>query len=188
MVESIPRADVHYDGHFVYAVQSTGIYCRPTCPSRRPRLEQVRFFSSPGEAEQASYRPCRRCLPDQPSRENRQADLVRRVCDYVNEYLRNEPEGLPSLAQISQAAGVSPSHLQRVFKTETGLTPRQYAHAGRLERFKSLVREGHPVSEAMFDAGFGSSSRLYENANGQMGMTPGKYKRGEQDCHQLPGC
>ena len=103
---------------------------------------------------------------------------MKHVCHEIDSHLDEHPDGLPSLAQLSQAVGVSASHLQRIFKKETGLTPRQYAHAGRLERFKSLVRDGSAVTTALFDSGFSSSSRLYEDADGQFGMTPGRYRRG----------
>ena len=176
--QAVQERDEGYDGRFVYAVRSTGVYCRPTCPSRRPGRDQVRFFTGPEDAEGAGYRACRRCLPHRPSRLSQQAELVRRACEYIRGRIEEHPDGLPSLARLSEAAGVSPSHLQRVFKKETGLTPRQYAHAVRLERFKALLREGSDMSGAMLDAGFGSPSRLYEGANGQLGMTPGKYKKG----------
>jgi AraC family transcriptional regulator of adaptative response/methylated-DNA-[protein]-cysteine methyltransferase len=176
--QAVEDRDRSYDGRFVYAVDSTGVYCRPTCPSRRPQQSRVHFFDGPEEAERAGYRACRRCLPDQPSPQSQQAELVRRVCDRIADQIQEHPEGLPSLSQLSQAAGVSPSHLQRVFRKELGLTPRQYAHARRLERFKSLVRQGNGLSDAMFDAGFSSSSRLYESSGDHLGMTPGKYRKG----------
>ena len=103
---------------------------------------------------------------------------MKNVCHEIDSHLDEHPDGLPSLAQLSQAVGFSASHLQRVFKKETGLTPRQYAHAGRLDRFKSLVRDGSPVTTALFDSGFSSPSRLYEDSDGQFGMTPGRYRRG----------
>ncbi len=176
--QAVLDRDRGYDGRFVYVVRSTKVYCRPTCPSRRPRQGQVRFFDGPEDAEQAGYRACRRCLPDQPFRQSRNSELVRRVSGHIRDHLERHPDGLPTLARLSQAAAVSPSHLQRVFKRETGLTPRQYAHARRLERFKSLVRQGHGLSDAMFEAGFSASSRLYEGSKFHLGMTPGKYKNG----------
>ncbi len=175
---AVQQRDPTYDGSFVYAVSSTGIYCRPICPSRLPNRANVRFFADSKEAQSAGYRACLRCLPDQTRQEKRNSDLVKNVCHEIDSHLDEHPDGLPSLAQLSHAGGVSASHLQRIFKKETGLTPRQYAHAGRLERFKSLVRDGSPVTTALFDSGFSSSSRLYEDADGQFGMTPGRYKRG----------
>ena len=176
--KAVQQRDPTYDGSFIYAVSSTGIYCRPICPSRRPYRANVRFFADSKEARSAGYRACLRCLPDQPWQENRNSDLVKHVCHEIGTHLDEHPDGLPSLAQLSQAVGVSASHLQRVFKKETGLTPRQYAHAGRLDRFKSLVRDGSPVTTALFDSAFSSSSRLYEDADSKFGMTPGRYKRG----------
>ena len=176
--EAVQQRDPTYDGSFVYAVSSTGIYCRPICPSRRPYRANVKFFADSKEAQSAGYRACLRCLPHQPRQENRNSGLVKHVCHEIDSHLDEHPDGLPSLAQLSQAVGVSASHLQRVFKKETGLTPRQYAHAGRLERFKSMVRDGNAVTTALFDSGFSSSSRLYEDADGQFGMTPGRYRRG----------
>ena len=176
--EAVLQRNPSYDGSFVYAVSSTGIYCRPTCPSRRPCRANVRFFADSKEAQSAGYRACLRCLPDRPDQKSRNSDLVKLICHQIDSHLDQHPDSLPSLAQLSQAVDVSASHLQRVFKKETGLTPRQYAHSARLERFKSLVRDGSPVSAAMFDSGFSSSSRLYEDANGQFGMTPGRYRSG----------
>ena len=166
--------DAGFDGLFVYAVRSTGIYCRPTCPSRRPSRSQALFFAEPEEARTAGYRPCRRCRPDQPG-EN--AELARRASRYIDDYIQSR-DSLPLLSEVSEAMGVSGSRLRRVFAQETGLTPARYARARRLERFKSLLRDGESVASAAFDAGYGSSSRLYENASGQLGMTPASYRKG----------
>ena len=171
--QAVVTRDKEYDGRFVYAVRSTGIYCRPTCPSRRPRREQASFFTAPTDARMEGYRACLRCLPDGPP-DAGQSDLVRRACEYIREY----DEQTPTLAQLGAALGASPSHLQRVFKHNTGLTPRQYAAAWKMERFKSLVKDGEDVSSAMYDAGFSSPSRLYENSEGQLGMTPAAYRKG----------
>ena len=176
--QAVQQRDPTYDGSVIYAVRTTGIYCRPTCPSRRPYRANVRFFADSKEAESAGYRACRRCLPDRPDQKSRNSDLVKLICHQIDSHLDQHPDGLPSLAQLSQAVDVSASHLQRVFKKETGLTPRQYAHTGRLERFKSLVRDGSAVTTALFDSGFSSSSRLYEDSDGQFGMTPGRYRSG----------
>ena len=176
--QAVQQRDPTYDGSFIYAVSSTGIYCRPICPSRRPNRVNVRFFADSKEAQSAGYRACMRCLPDRPDQESRNSDLAKHVCHVIDSHLDEHSDGLPSLAQLSQAVGVSTSHLQRVFKKETGLTPRQYAHAGRLDRFKSLVRDGTPVTTALFDSGFSSSGRLYEDSDSKFGMTPGRYKRG----------
>lgn len=166
--------DATFDGRFIYAVRSTGIYCRPTCPSRRPRQSQAVFFTLPEEAQTAGYRPCRRCRPDRPG-EN--AEVTRLASEYIDDYIEAH-DSLPLLAEVSEAVDVTDSQLRRIFRQETGLTPAQYARARRLGRFKALLRDGESVTSAAFDAGYGSSSRLYENAAEQLGMTPASYRKG----------
>lgn len=166
--------DPRQDGAFVFAVRSTGIYCRPSCPSRRPQRAQVVFFASPTAAEAAGFRPCRRCQPREVNGGGGAAQWVERVC----RLLETSEDGPPSLARLSAAVGVSPHHLQRTFKRLMGVTPRQYADARRLERFKSRLREGQGVTRALYEAGYGSSSRLYERAPRRLGMTPATYRRG----------
>src|SRR5205807_820634 len=167
------------DGTFVYAVRSTGIYCRPTCAARKPRRAQVVFFPGPEEAERAGFRPCRRCRPRGEAAGAAQAALVRLVCRYIDEHLE-DTISLASLAGIGVDAGLSPHRLQRTFKRVLGITPRQYADARRLDRLKGRLREGETVTRALYDAGYGSSSRLYERAPGRLGMTPATYRRGGQ--------
>ena len=174
MWEAVQNRDPRADGHFVYAVRSTGIYCRPTCPSRRPSPHRVAFFPRAVDAEAAGFRACKRCLPDQDSPN---ADLVRRVSRYIQEYSERSGSA-PTLSELGRAIGSSPSHLQRVFKEVTGVTPRQYASARRMDRFKAMIKEGQDISTALYEAGFGSPSRLYENSMEQLGMTPGIYRRG----------
>ena len=166
--------DASFDGRFVYAVRSTGIYCRPTCPSRRPRQSQALFFALPEDAWSAGYRPCRRCQPDQLGQI---AELARSACKYIDDYIDSR-ESLPQLVEISEAMGVPETRLRRVFRQEIGLTPAQYARAQRLERFKALLRDGESVTSATFNAGYGSSSRIYESASEQLGMTPASYRKG----------
>jgi AraC family transcriptional regulator, regulatory protein of adaptative response / methylated-DNA-[protein]-cysteine methyltransferase len=160
------------DGKFVFAVSSTGVYCRPSCPSRRPRRENVTFFGQPEEAEQAGYRACLRCRPKAAG--NGQLQWVRAVCRYIEQHL-DEPL---TLARLSDEFGQSPFHLQRKFKAALGVTPREYADSCRMNQFKSNLRAGHSVTRAMYDAGYSSSSRLYERTAAQLGMTPDKYRRG----------
>lgn len=157
-------------GSFVYAVRSTGVYCRPGCPSRRPRRDQVRFFADPAAARDAGFRACRRCLPDQ---EDSQRALVRSLCQLIEERLDERLD----LAALGQAAGMSRFHLQRVFKRIVGVSPREYVAARRAQRFKAGLQAGEPVTAAAFDAGFGSSSTVYRPAH-DLGMTPGGYQRG----------
>ncbi len=171
---AVQSRDRSFDGRFIYAVRSTGIYCRPTCPSRRPRQTQVRYFVEPREAQVAGFRACLRCLPDESGTD---AGMVQQACEYIDSHIRGS-DALPSLADLTEALDVQESRLRRVFRRETGLTPLQYARARRMDRFKSLLREGAKVSEATYDAGFGSSSRIYEDASGQLGMTPASYRKG----------
>ena len=174
MWEAVQTRDSRADGRFVYGVSSTGICCLPTCPSRRPAPHRVAFFDRAIEAEAAGFRACKRCLPDQ---ETPSTSLVRKVCKYIQEQ-SDESGSMPTLAELGQAVGSSPSHLQRVFKETTGVTPRQYAAAWRLDRFKAIIKDGQDISTAFYEAGFGSSSRLYENSGERMGMSPGAYRKG----------
>ncbi len=170
--KAIVDRDVLADSAFYYGVRSTGVYCRPTCPSRRPGRENVVFFDRLEDAERAGFRPCLRCRPDEVTAHQQ---VVARV-----QHLLETVEPAPSLAELGRAVGLSPFHLQRIFKRYTGLSPRQYAIVRRAERLKAGLRNGASVTEAMYDAGYGSSRALYDSANEQLGMTPGAYKNGGQ--------
>ena len=172
--QAVLSRDATFDGRIFFGVRSTGIYCRPSCPARRPRREQVVFFRIPEAAESAGFRSCRRCRPRVALTADPQIEMVRRACRYIEDHI----ETLPTLEALSAHTGVSPYHLQRVFKRVAGITPRQYAEACRLSKFKSRVKKGGSVTGAMYDAGYGSSSRLYERAPSQLGMTPADYRRG----------
>jgi AraC family transcriptional regulator, regulatory protein of adaptative response / methylated-DNA-[protein]-cysteine methyltransferase len=172
--KAIESRDASRDGSFVFAVRSTGIYCRPSCPARRPRRENVRFFQVPEAAEQAGFRACRRCRPQQARTSDPQIELVRRICHLIGEH----DEEQSTLQTLSAETKVSPHHLQRTFKKIMGITPRQYADSRRLSEFKSKVRTGASVTEAMYDAGYGSSRALYEKSSAHLGMTPATYGRG----------
>lgn len=174
--QAVVNRDIGADGQFVFAVRSTKIYCRPSCPARRPRRESVLFFSQPRTAEQAGFRPCRRCRPNHNGARNPQLEIVHQVCRAIDSACE-EPLTLSSL---SARVGLSRHHLLRTFKRFTGITPRQYRDARRLENFKMQLRNGHGVTEALYEAGYGSSSRLYERTNAQLGMTPLTYRRGGQ--------
>ncbi len=163
--------DASYDGTFVYAVRSTGIYCRPSCPSRRPRREQVQFFSDGSSAETAGYRACRRCHPNDAPREIAMVEAVNR---YIDDHL----DEAVTLSMLGEACGVSPFHLQRTFKRVTGLSPHQYLQERRLGRLKRELRTGTDVTTAIYDAGYGSSSRVYEQRSDRLGMSPNTYRRG----------
>ena len=174
MWDALVSHDRSYDGLFVCAVSSTGIYCRPTCPAKRPHRSKVSFYDSPEQAGRAGYRACMRCHPD---RRETDADLVAAACRIIDHQIE-ESESLPVIENACRDVGLSTSRLQRLFKLEMGLTPSQYARGQRMARFKALVKRGDTVAEAVYDAGFGSSSRLYENAAGQLGMTPATYRKG----------
>jgi len=166
--------DRRFDGAFVYAVRSTGIYCRPSCPSRRPRRELVSFFPIPEAAEQAGFRACRRCSPTSVNGAHPDVALVRDACRRLDSH----PDEPASMAALSARTGTSPRRLLRAFQAVLGVTPRQYRDAWRLERFKRQLHERRRVSPATYAAGYGSSSRVYERAGAQLGMTPATYARG----------
>lgn len=178
---SVLRRDESRDGAFVYAVATTGVYCRPSCPSRRPKRGNVRFFYSAKAAERAGFRACQRCGPKEPG--TMPGLAVERAREYIDARLAgHDGEGL-TLDRIAAAAGLSPHHLQRRFKKAVGLTPAQYARARRSDRLKAELKRGETVSRATFGAGYGSSSRVYETADAQLGMTPATYQRGGAGAH-----
>jgi AraC family transcriptional regulator, regulatory protein of adaptative response / methylated-DNA-[protein]-cysteine methyltransferase len=165
--------DSNQDGRFVFAVSSTGVYCRPSCPARRPRRENVTFFGRTQDAEKAGFRACLRCRPHAIGA-TPQVEMVRAVSRFIEQHL-DEPI---SLAKLGSEFHVSPFHLQRTFKAVLGVTPRAYADSCRLNHLKQNLRAGRTVTRAMYDAGYSSSSRLYERTASQLGMTPDKYRRG----------
>jgi len=166
--------DSRYDGEFVYAVRSTGIYCRPSCPSRRPRRPQVLFFAAPATAEQAGFRACRRCRPDAPAVPDARVATVRAACGVLDA----QPAEPWTLVRLARRVGTAPHRLQRAFRAVLGVSPRQYRAARRLQRFKTSLRKEKTVSPALYEAGYGSPSRVYETAATHLGMTPATYGRG----------
>jgi AraC family transcriptional regulator of adaptative response/methylated-DNA-[protein]-cysteine methyltransferase len=172
---AVVARDSAHDGKFVFAVASTGVYCRPSCPARRPRRENVTFFVRSDQAERAGFRACLRCRPRAASPNgNPQSDSAREICRYIEQHL-DEPITLERLGKVFRQ---SPFHLQRRFKAALGITPRAYADSCRLRLLKRNLQAGDNVTRAMYDAGYGSSSRLYEKTASQLGMTPDKYRRG----------
>ena len=171
--QAVVSRDSASDGKFVFAVSSTGVYCRPSCPSRRPRRENVSFFSHPSEAETAGFRACLRCRPKVLAGNPRQ-QLVRSICRFIEQHL-DEPL---TLATLSAEFGQSAFHLQRTFKAVLGITPKQYADSCRMRGFRQKLKAGHSVTRAMYDAGYGSTSRLYSRTASELGMDPAKYRRG----------
>jgi len=169
--QAVLTKDRAYDGRFVFAVSSTGIYCRPSCPSRRPKRENVSFFALPVAAEGAGFRACRRCHPREQQRTDPQVQMVQQVCRLIEQ---NDGEVI-TLEKLSEQVGVSSFHLQRTFKNIMGMSPAEYAESLRLRKFKDGVRSGEKITNAIYDAGFGSSSRLYELASTELGMTPATY-------------
>jgi len=163
------------DGCFVYAVTSTRIYCRPTCPSRRPRRDRVEFYPSPRMAEAGGYRPCRRCRPDAPVDAPPAVARVRRVCEAVV----RRPDARWTSATLARAGGASVAQLQRAFRATLGLSPRDFVMACRRRRFLAALRSGTDVTGAVYEAGFSSPSRVYGGA-WLPGMTPATYGRGGQ--------
>jgi AraC family transcriptional regulator, regulatory protein of adaptative response / methylated-DNA-[protein]-cysteine methyltransferase len=168
---AVLRRDRSTDGLFFYAVKSTGVYCRPSCPSRRPKRESVEFFEQPADAERAGYRSCLRCLPKQP---DPQSQWIAECC----RLLERDPDRTVSLAELAAHAGISAFHLQRTFKQHLGMTPREYQDALRMKRVKVSLTNGQSITDAIYDAGFNSISRFYEKATEHLGMSPFTYKRG----------
>ncbi len=171
---AVLERDRTFDGTFVYAVGSTGVYCRPSCPSRRPRREGVSFFAGPAAAEAAGYRACRRCHPNQPAPEDPNLALVQQICLYLAE----PHDQIPTLDELSARFGLSSFHLQRTFKRIVGLSPHQFASEQRLARFKEGLKDGQSVTDALYAAGFQTNSTAYVDAQRRLGMTPTQYRRG----------
>jgi AraC family transcriptional regulator of adaptative response/methylated-DNA-[protein]-cysteine methyltransferase len=171
---AVEQRDASYDGRVFYGVGSTHIYCRPSCPSRRPSRANVRFFDSPEAAEDAGYRACLRCKPRQLVVDS----ATTRGVEIARAYLDANAERAVPLAELASKAKLSASHLQRSFKKLVGVSPKQYQDAERVSRFKSRLRAGDTVSRATYEAGFGSSSRVYEKSDSVLGMTPASFRRG----------
>jgi AraC family transcriptional regulator of adaptative response/methylated-DNA-[protein]-cysteine methyltransferase len=165
--------DQSFDGKFYYAVATTGVYCRPSCPARRPKRANVRFHKAAAEAEAAGFRPCKRCKPDRPTLADQYATKVAEACRLIEQ--AEEPLKLDALASV---AGLSPYHFHRIFKAATGVTPKAYALAHRQERVRQKLTSSKTVTEAIYDAGFNSNGRFYATSTAVLGMTPTDYRSG----------
>ena len=167
------QRDPAADGAFVYSVATTGVYCRPNCPSRLAKRENVAFHATGDDAKRAGFRPCRRCFPDDASLVERRQAAVTRACRLIE-----EAEELPSLADLAATADMSPYHFHRVFKAMTGLTPKAYAAGRRSQRVRVELTDSATVTEAVYNAGFNSSGRFYATSTEHLGMTPSAYRTG----------
>lgn len=174
--DAVTKRDSADDGKFYFGVLTTGVYCRPSCPARQPLRKNVRFYESPGEAERDGLRPCLRCRPLKDRADEDTIEKIRKVCAYMREHC-DSGDAL-TLETLGESAGWSPFHLQRTFKAVLGITPKQFVEACRLANLKKNLRQGVSVTAAVYDAGFGSSSRVYERADTKLGMTPGEYRDG----------
>jgi AraC family transcriptional regulator, regulatory protein of adaptative response / methylated-DNA-[protein]-cysteine methyltransferase len=175
--QAVLERDPSLDGAFVFAVSSTGIFCRPSCPAKRPRRQNVSFFDDALQAEQAGYRACLRCRPKAIDG-NPQSAQVRAICRYIEQHIADQHDDRLTLSQLAKEFRRSPFHLQRTFKSVLGVSPKAYIDAVRLRQVKQNLQAGHDVTTALYAAGYGSSSRLYERTAAQLGMTPEKYRRG----------
>ncbi len=175
--QSVLARDAAADGRFVYAVRTTGVYCRPSCPSRRARAENVRFYASGAEAEAAGFRPCRRCHPQGQSTAEANAALVAEACRLIE-----MSETPPALETLAARIGMSAHHFHRQFKAVTGLTPREWGAAHRARRLRAGLDDGQgSVTQAIYEAGYNSNSRFYERSDEVLGMTPTEYRQGGRD-------
>jgi len=171
--QAVVARDARADGSFFYSVKTTGVYCRPSCGARTPRRENVRFHATAQEAERAGFRPCKRCRPKEPPGQKRSREIAA-LC----RLLEDSGDGQPSLKALAGKLGLSPYHLHRTFRAATGLTPREYAAAHRERRVRALLGSGRSVTEAIYDAGYGSAGRFYERSLPILGMTPSEYRAG----------
>ncbi len=173
---AVQRRDRAADGRFFYSVSTTGIFCRPSCPSRHALRQHVSFHDTAAAAQQAGFRPCLRCQPTGASLQQRHADAAVRACRIIE-----SADTPPTLEELAHAVGLSPHHLHRVFRAAVGATPRQYAAAHRTRRVQSSLRREDTVTDAIFEAGYRTTSRFYSHAGDALGMTPSTYRSGGKD-------
>lgn len=174
---TVVARDASADGKFYYSVETTGIYCRPSCGARLARPENVQFHQTCEDAEEAGFRPCKRCKPDQLSRASQDACKIAAACRLIESSIENSADE-PTLEQLAQHAGLSTWHFHRVFKSITGLTPKRYAAAQRAKRVRSMLGKSATVTEAIYEAGYNSNGQFYETAHEVLGMTPSSYRAG----------
>jgi AraC family transcriptional regulator, regulatory protein of adaptative response / methylated-DNA-[protein]-cysteine methyltransferase len=171
--EALVNRDSSAEGKFVYAVKTTGVYCRPSCPSRLPNRDNVLFFKTPLEAEKLGFRACKRCRPNSASKQEQQAEVVAKICKQIQE--SDVPLTLDTMAQ---SAGLSPHHFLRVFKKIVGLTPKQFAIAHRTKQVRKQLHENATVTQAIYEAGFETTSNFYDQSDSFLGMKPSQYQQG----------
>jgi len=172
----VVNRDATADGEFYYSVATTGVYCRPSCPSRRANPKNVRFHATVADAEAAGFRACQRCKPDAATATEQHAAIIARACRMIEQASDN-----PSLAELAHAAGLSTHYFHRLFKAITGVTPKAYAMAHRGAKVRDQLQRSATVTEAMYNAGFNANSRFYAQTNQQLGMTPSNYRAGGAD-------
>jgi AraC family transcriptional regulator, regulatory protein of adaptative response / methylated-DNA-[protein]-cysteine methyltransferase len=170
---AVARRDKQADGRFYYSVRTTGVYCRPSCAARLPRRENVRFYLSPREAEEAGFRACKRCRPNGPPPEKKRVQAIEGACRLIK-----ESEEFPGLESLAHAAGMSRFHFHRTFKSVTGVTPRAFAAAERARRVRKELQRSKTVTEAIYGAGFNSNGRFYAASSEMLGMTPTRFRSG----------
>jgi AraC family transcriptional regulator of adaptative response/methylated-DNA-[protein]-cysteine methyltransferase len=174
--KAVLAKDTRQDGCFYFGVLTTGVYCRPSCPARKPLRKNVRFYETPEAAERDGLRACRRCRPTAGHTPTANSARIQQLCEYIR--LHIDDGNALTLENLSRQAGLSPSYLQRTFKSIAGVSPKEFADACRVQKFKRQLREGGSVTNAIYEAGFGSSSRLYERIDSRLGMTPSEYRSG----------
>lgn len=170
---ALQARDRSFDSEFYYGVATTGVFCRPSCPSRLARRDNITFYATVADAEAAGFRSCKRCKPEAPSREQQDADMVAEACRYIE-----DAEEMPKLEKIAAHVGISPYHFHRVFKSIAGVTPKAYANAHRQKRLREQLKGAATVTSAIHDAGFNSSGRFYASSDAVLGMTASAFRAG----------
>jgi AraC family transcriptional regulator, regulatory protein of adaptative response / methylated-DNA-[protein]-cysteine methyltransferase len=170
---AVAARDASFDGQFYYSVETTGVYCRPSCAARLAKRSNVRFHDTPADAERAGFRPCKRCKPDEPSLDQQHAGKVAQACQLIE-----SADETPKLEDLAAAVGLSPYHFHRIFKAALGVTPKAYATAHRHKRVRERLGKSETVTGAIYDAGFNSNGRFYANSSQLLGMTPTDFRAG----------